>query len=215
MWIALYRPRRRYDAGVTFGSDAAAHAGFSPELRVDWIGPETLADGLAGRLGMTILPGKRGPSQRYPGRIYRRDLDHDLASLRAMGVVRLILLVEDGELSVWSDPGIVERGAAAGVEVLRHPIPDGHPPRSRAELETILAEVRTARGDGDVAVACMGGVGRTGTVAACCLVQAGMNAEAAIATVRRVRHPQAVETAAQERFVREFAAAQRAPSPGA
>jgi protein-tyrosine phosphatase len=50
----------------------------------------------------------------------------------------------------------------------------------------------------------MGGVGRTGTVAACALVEGGMTADDAIATVRAVRHPTAVETVEQERFVRSF-----------
>ena len=186
----------------------ADHAGFDPELRIDWLRPDHLRDDLPGRLGLTILPGKRGVSFRYPGRVYRRDLDEDLSMLRAAGVSRLILLVEDGELSRWSDSAIVERGATAGVTVLRHPMPDGQPPASLDEMRAILAEVREGRREGNVAVACMGGVGRTGTVAACALVQAGHSAEESIAIVREVRHPSAVETADQQRFVAAFAAAQ-------
>ena len=51
----------------------------------------------------------------------------------------------------------------------------------------------------------MGGVGRTGTVVACALVAAGWEAVDAIGEVRRLRHPTAVETPAQEAFVEEFA----------
>jgi protein-tyrosine phosphatase len=185
----------------------ADHAGFDPDLPIDWLEPSQLGDALPGRLGLTILPGKRGTSFRYPGRVYRRDLDLDFALLRAVGVRRLILLVEEAELRRWSDPGIVERGEAAGVKVYRHPIPDGRAPGSIGEMETILSQVREARVSGNVAVACMGGVGRTGTVAACALVAGGMTPDAAIDTVRAVRHPTAVETAEQERFVRSFAAA--------
>ena len=188
----------------------ADHAGFDPELRIDWLEPAQLGDELPGRLGLTILPGKRGVSYRYPGRVYRRDLDEDLGMLRAAGVVRLILLVEDSELGRWSDPAIVERGAVAGVTVLRHPMPDGQPPASTAEMNRILAEVRDGRRQGNVAVACMGGVGRTGTVAACALVRGGTSPAEAIAVVRAVRHPSAVETAAQERFVTAFATAAQA-----
>lgn len=187
----------------------ADHAGFDPPLRIDWINGDLLRDGLPGRLGLTILPGKHGVSTRYPKRTYRRDIDEDFASLALAGVRRLMLLVEDDELVRWSDPCIVERGAVRGVQVLRHPIADGHPPADLAEMRRILGEVRAGRAAGDVAVACMGGVGRTGTVAACALVEAGMEADAAIATVRSVRHPQAVETAAQEAFVRAFAAGAR------
>jgi protein-tyrosine phosphatase len=192
------------------GGENADHAGFDPGLPIDWLEPGQLADGLQGRLGLTILPGKQGVSFRYPGRVYRRDLDHDFAQLRAAGVERLILLVEDAELRKWSDPRIVERGHAAGVRVFRHPIADGRPPGSTAEMQRILAEIREGRAVGNVAVACMGGVGRTGTVAACALLEGGMTPDEAIATVRAVRHPTAVETAEQEGFVRSYGAATQA-----
>ena len=188
------------------GGGSADHAGFDPHLPIDWLEPVELGDTLPGRLGLTILPGKRGTSFRYPGRVYRRDLDRDFALLRAVGVRRLILLVEEVELRRWSDPRIVERGEAAGVTVYRHPIPDGRAPGSVGEIEIILSEIREGRLADNVAVACMGGVGRTGTVAACALVAGGMSADAAIATVRARRHPTAVETAEQERFVQSFAA---------
>jgi protein-tyrosine phosphatase len=188
----------------------ADHAGFDPLLRIDWLEPVQLGDDLPGRLGLTILPGKQGVSFRYPGRVYRRDLDVDLGMLRSAGVERLLLLVEDAELSRWSNPAIVERGAAAGVAILRHPIPDGRPPASFGEMGEMLAEIREGRRTGNVAVACMGGVGRSGTVAACALVQGGMSPHDAIATVRAVRHPTAVETAEQERFVAAFASAAQA-----
>lgn len=195
-------------ADATRGS--ADHAGFEPALPIDWLDPAQLGDNLPGRLGLTVLPGKRGISFRYPGRVYRRNLDEDFALLRASGVERLILLVEDAELRHWSDPEIVERGTASGITVLRHPLPDGHAPASVAEMATILAEIREGRGTGNVGVACMGGVGRSGTVAACALVEGGMTPDEAIATVREVRHPTAVETHEQEAFVRSFAAASAA-----
>lgn len=118
---------------------------------------------------------------------------------------RLILLVEDAELRRWGDPEIVAHGKAGDVDVVRYPMPDGRAPASLDEVKSILAAISDARRSANVAVACMGGVGRSGTVAACALVDAGMSAADAIATVRRVRHPTAIETAEQERFVRRYA----------
>lgn len=195
--------------GSTTG-ESSAHAGFDHELRIDWLTSDQLGDRLPGSLGMTFLPGKQGASTRYPGRVYARDLDTDFGQLRTAGVRRLILLVEDSELARWSDPRIVERGAAAGVEVVRFPMPDGHPPASIGQMRSILDVIRGGRAEGNVAVACMGGVGRTGTVAACALVDGGMAPRAAIGTVRQVRHPTAVETVPQERFVEAFAAERQA-----
>jgi protein-tyrosine phosphatase len=182
-----------------------AHAGFDADLRIDWLAPDDLADGLPGRLGMTFLPGKRGPSDRYPGFIFRRELADDLASLRAAGVTRVVLLVEDAELVRWSEPEIVVRAVGTGVDVRRHPIPDGGTPVSLEAMDRILEEVKEGRRTGDVAVACVGGVGRSGLVVACALVQGGSTAAEAISRVRAVRHPAAVETAEQERFVQAFA----------
>jgi len=173
-------------------------------LRVDWLDAADFADGRPGRLGLTFLPGKRGASLRYPGRIYRRELPRDLATLAAADVRVLVLLVEDHELARWGDPSIVERGRASGIEVRRHPIPDGSAPPSPAEMDTILAGVDAARASGDAAVACMGGVGRTGMVAACALVASGRTASDAIARVRSLRHPTAVETAGQVAFVEGY-----------
>ena len=172
-------------------------------LRIDWVPQHLLADGARGRLGLTFLPGKQGRSTRYPERVYRRDLDADLASLREAGVVRLVLLVEDAELERWGAPGRPAHDWAPPVS--RFPLPDGTAPADAAAMDRILEVIAEARATGDVAVACMGGVGRTGTVAACALVAAGLSAAAAIDVVRGVRHPTAVETQEQEAFVRAYA----------
>ena len=58
-------------------------------------------------------------------------------------------------------------------------------------------------------VTCMGGLGRSGTIAACFLAAAGMSPGAAIAAVRVTRGPRALETIAQEDFVVTFASAVR------
>lgn len=184
---------------------APPHAGFDPEMRIDWIEPDALVPSASGRLGLTFLPGKRGASYRYPGHTYRRDTADDLAAMRTRGVVRLILLVEDHELESWGDPAIVELGSRAGVEVLRHPMADGSPPASVEAMDRILDQIDQARANGDVVVACMGGVGRTGTVAACALVRGGRTAYQAIEAIRTLRHPTAVETEAQEEFVNRYA----------
>jgi ADP-ribosyl-[dinitrogen reductase] hydrolase len=52
-----------------------------------------------------------------------------------------------------------------------------------------------------VLVHCRGGIGRAGTIAACLLVEFGMDPDRAIDEVRRVRRG-AIETPNQERYVR-------------
>ena len=188
------------------GSSVPPGEPLDPPIHVDWVDPRLLDDGRSGRLGLTILPGKRGASIRYPGRVYRRNARIDLDRLAGMGVDLLVLLVEDQELERWGDPDLLEHAHAAGVEVLRLPIPDGHPPASAEDVDRVLADVRAHRELGDVVFACMGGVGRSGTLAACALVASGLSPDQAIAHLRAVRHPSAVETPSQVAFVGAYAA---------
>ena len=132
-----------------------------PPLRIDWLDAARTDEGL-GRVGLTFLPGKHGPSTLYPGRVYRREVDADLATLADASVTSLLLLIEDHELDRWGNRDLVERGARAGVHVERRPIPDGSPPASAEEMREILDWLAVARRDGNVAIACMGGVGGRG-----------------------------------------------------
>ena len=68
-------------------------------------------------------------------------------------------------------------------------------------------KVRALLRDGrDVVVHCRGGLGRAGTIASRLLIEFGMNPEAAMREVRKVR-PGAIETSAQENYVRALRAA--------
>jgi protein-tyrosine phosphatase len=84
-------------------------------------------------------------------------------------------------------------------------VPDqGTPEQSEAIDLVRWCREATQRGE-SVVVTCLGGLGRSGTVVACCLVAAGMTPDAAIVAVRAARGPRALETAGQERFVAAFA----------
>lgn len=58
---------------------------------------------------------------------------------------------------------------------------------------------------GKTCVCCVGGHGRTGTCLACLLVADGMDADEAISKVRKEHCERAIETPAQEQYVRELA----------
>jgi ADP-ribosyl-[dinitrogen reductase] hydrolase len=57
------------------------------------------------------------------------------------------------------------------------------------------------RDGGNIVIHCRGGIGRAGMVAARLLVELGDAPDVAIAKVRVARHPRAVETLEQERWV--------------
>ena len=166
-------------------------------LRVDWIEPELTG---AGRLGITPCPGRQDQG---------RDLGTDLAQLRSQGVTRLLCLLTDSELHWAGVPDLGPRAQAAGLTYHRVPVPDQDTPDTADAIELVQwCRQATARGEA-VVVTCMSGLGRSGTVAACCLVAGGMSPDAAIAAVRAARGPRALETIAQENFVVAFASAAR------
>jgi protein-tyrosine phosphatase len=164
-------------------------------LRVGWLDPGLTG---AGRLGITLCPGRRDRG---------RDLGADLAQLRAEGVTRLLSLLTDSELGWAGVPDLGPRAQAAGLTYRRLPVPDQGAPDVSDAIDLVRwCREGTERGEA-VVVTCMGGLGRSGTVAACFLVAGGMPAEAAIAAVRAARGPRALETITQEDFVVTFAAA--------
>ena len=170
-------------------------------LRVDFLPADAAT--WPGRVGITIAPGKR-----YPGieGLWERDLDVDLARLREeYGASVLVPLCEEDELARLGIGDLVVRSEAAGLSVLAFPFPDGGVPESTAAATAVLARIAEAARRGEtVVIHCRGGLGRSGTLAACLLVREGHRADAAIAIVRRARTG-AIENAVQEGFVRAFA----------
>ena len=166
-------------------------------LRADWIQSDLTGPG---RLGITLCPGRKDRG---------RDLAADLTQLRALGATRLLCLLTDTELHWAGVPDLGPRAQGAGLTYRRHPVPDQGTPHI-GEATELVQWCREATEQGEaVVVTCMGGLGRSGTIAACCLVAAGMSPEAAIAAVRTARGPRALEIIAQENFVVTFAAALR------
>jgi hypothetical protein len=82
--------------------------------------------------------------------------------------------------------------------------PDFRLPADPAALRSALVEAHDRATTQRVELACGGGRGRTGTALACLAVLDGVPAEDAVAWVREHYDRRAVETRAQQRFVRAF-----------
>jgi len=168
---------------------------FMPEDRI----------GTRGRLGMTFAPGMRAPSL---GGDWERDLTTDLKALEEEHrIAVLVSLMKEHEYSGYGIPELYERDEFGGIAVRRFAIQDMGIPQEAESLgfEAMVREVieNLERGQG-VVVHCRGGLGRTGTVAACVQVALGNHtADEAIEAVRAARKG-TVQTQEQEDFVRRF-----------
>lgn len=144
---------------------------------------------------------------RAPG--YGSDRHEDFREIKQAGVSKIFSLQEEQELLYLSNgtENIENRReslSALGIEMVHSPIRDfGVPSIEQAEELTkmILSDVTEGK---NVLIHCLGGLGRTGTIAACVLVRTGISPDDAVAKVRSVR-PDTLENDAQVGFVREFA----------
>ena len=159
----------------------------------------------AGRLGMTFAPGMWAGSVH--GR-WERDLATDMQELEEKhGTNVLVSLMEEHEYHGYRIPEFLERDKLGGIEILRFAIKDmGVPQEAESErFEAFVQDILQRLEQGQIVVVhCRGGLGRTGTVAACVLVALGNHsADEAIAAVRATRKG-TVQTREQEDFVRLF-----------
>jgi hypothetical protein len=176
-----------------------------PELEVPVAFVPQAEHGLSGRLGFAPAPGRWRTCEE--GRVGDA-ADEDLASLRrACGASVLVTLLEQAEMSRIGIADLLDRARGSGLECHWLPIPDGSAPAHIEAASRLVACVleRLAAGR-TVIVHCLGGVGRSGTIAACALVGAGVEPGRAVDVVREARAG-AATAPGQEEFVHEFARA--------
>jgi ADP-ribosylglycohydrolase len=172
----------------------------SHPLRVDSLAIE----GLTGVIGLTFCPGKKQRGALSGD--WDRDLVVDLEAIKSSGAEALVTLMETDELTAVRVPvtELGEKAASLGLEWHHLPIRDVDAPDERFEdlwtysglrLRNLLVQGKK------VVVHCLGGLGRTGTIAARLLVEFGANPDAAIRTVRAARTG-AIETRKQEDYVK-------------
>lgn len=167
-------------------------------LDVDWLTgedgrPEPSAPG---RLALSSCPGRPDSAAQ---------LRDDLQLLRGLSIETVVSLADESEMAIYGVTGLHEAVVGYGMRHLRYPFPDGQPPPDQLSTRLLCQQLLGLLGEGqNVLLHCIGGWGRSGTVAAALLCHEGYGPEAAIAAVRRARSPRCVQSMAQERFVHRY-----------
>ncbi len=145
------------------------------------------------------------PSLPPAGRLYAgprpaQPFAESVEALRALGITTVACLLETYELPA----DLQEAYQQMGFELLRFPIQDFAAPRDAAQFTQFLNDllVRLRRGE-SLYVHCLGGIGRTGTLL-CCLFKLLEVKGDPLTLVRSVYASVAVESPAQQRFVKDF-----------
>lgn len=126
----------------------------------------------------------------------------DLSRLRLGRIDLVACLLEEEEMERYGETLASRREAiqTAGMDFHSTQVEDFEPP-SRPQLEELLSVIQGAASAGRrVLIHCVAGLGRAGTVAACLLVDQGMQPEHAISLVRWIR-PGAIQSESQEQFI--------------
>ncbi len=173
----------------------------SHPIRIDWLhidGP--------GRLGMTFAPGKKKSRAVYGNYAWDRDLNIDLETLAQAGATVLVTLLEAFELEAAKIPDLFKQAEAVGLEVIHFPIRDVSTPTDVDAVHDLLDQIEDRLSKGEsVVVHCMGGLGRTGTIAGCFLRRQGMAGPEVLAELRRARRTdKCPETWEQRDYVTNF-----------
>ena len=149
--------------------------------------------GTPGQLGMTFAPGMWAGNVQ--GR-WERDLASDMRALE-----------EEYEYHGYRIPEFLERNSIGSIGILKFAIEDMGALQEAAseDFEAFVQDVVQHLKQGhNVVVHCRGGLGRTGTLAACVLVGLGRHTvDETIAAVREARKG-AIQTREQENFVRRL-----------
>ncbi|TGL85161.1 isochorismatase family protein [Leptospira congkakensis] len=166
----------------------------SKVLRIDYLKPLADSDhNDLSRIGLTILPGRKDRA---------RVLDDDLNTIQREGITHVLSLITEQEYVDYGVTDLKPELKRNGIEQKQVPILDQRVPSLTQMKETLEWMDKALVNQHRVLIHCVGGLGRSGTVAAAYLIwKHGLDSESAIQKVRESRSERAVESLEQIRFL--------------
>ncbi|TGN19437.1 isochorismatase family protein [Leptospira idonii] len=169
----------------------------SKTLRIDFLKPsETKHPALVQNIGLTILPGRKDR-----GRV----LEDDMEEMKKQGITHVISLITEQE---YADYGVSDmKSEYVNAGFLPHYLPtlDQRVPSLPELQKTILWMDEALQKQGKILIHCVGGLGRSGTLAAAYLMwKEKMNSKEAIQKIRESRSERAIESREQEKFLSDL-----------
>ena len=162
-----------------------------------------------------VQPGKLLAGQ-YPGSQDQEKIVQKLISYLDIGITAFLDLTQPYELRHY-EPELKKLAELRGLTIhyQRIPIEDVSIPDSPKQMYAILEKIAQWREQGEIVyVHCWGGVGRTGTVVGCFLVESGLTGEMALNCIKdywlqmsekkRRRKPVSPETNEQRNYVLQW-----------
>lgn len=147
-------------------------------------------------IALTVLPGRKDRG---------RNLKDDILQIKKAGFDVVVSLLANDEYRSYGVPDLLDQYSSNGLNVLSLNIIDQGVP-SNDDMNELINEIHSlVNNNKKILIHCVGGLGRTGVVAACYLIKYdSYSTIKAIEHVRQVRSKRAIESKLQEEFVKNF-----------
>jgi len=161
-------------------------------LRINYINKKYTK---SGKIGLTILPGRKDNS---------RLLEADIKTIKDDGITHVISLITNEELNRYGVDNLMSEYKNAGLITKHFPIIDQGISTIKDTSRLVDWINEELKKSANIMIHCVGGLGRTGLISACYLINQGMTAKEAIGEIRTVRSERAIESEKQEKFIFEY-----------